>query len=135
MTPAELRYLLTDQAAPDGKRIQPHAGSVNWNAYRKRWILVAVQTGGSSFLGEVWYAEAPKLTGPWSPAIKIITHEKYSFYNPKHHAFLDQEQGRFIYLEGTYTHTFSGNPVATPRYDYNQILYRLDLADPRLKLP
>ncbi len=41
--------------------------------------------------------------------------------------------GRLIYFEGTYTQTFSGNPVATPRYDYNQIMYRLDLADPRLE--
>jgi hypothetical protein len=27
---------------------------------------------------------------------------------------------------------FSGNPDKTPRYDYNQVMYRLDLADPRL---
>mgnify|MGYP000007466878 CR=1 FL=1 len=27
---------------------------------------------------------------------------------------------------------FSGNPRKTPRYDYNQILYRLDLDDPKL---
>ena len=32
------------------------------------------------------------------------------------------------------THTFSGNPDQTPRYDYNQIMYRLDLADERLTL-
>ena len=38
-----------------------------------------------------------------------------------------------IYFEGTYTHTFSGNEHRTPRYDYNQIMYRLDLADERLK--
>ena len=42
---------------------------------------------------------------------------------------------RLIYFEGTYSRTFSGNPVATPRYDYNQVMYRLDLADPRLGLP
>ena len=47
----------------------------------------------------------------------------------------DQDGGRLIYFEGTYTHTFSGNDNATPRYDYNQIMYRLDLADPRLNLP
>ena len=37
-----------------------------------------------------------------------------------------------IYFEGTYSHDFSGNKDATTRYDYNQIMYRLDLADPRL---
>ena len=40
--------------------------------------------------------------------------------------------GRFLYFEGTYTKMFSGTSQGTPRYDYNQIMYRLDLADPRL---
>ena len=40
-----------------------------------------------------------------------------------------------IYFEGTYTREFSDAPVATPRYNYNQLMYRLDLADPRLVLP
>ena len=43
--------------------------------------------------------------------------------------------GRVIYFEGTYVNTFSGNPEKTPRYDYNQIMYKLDLADERLALP
>ena len=38
-------------------------------------------------------------------------------------------------LQTTYTHSFSGNPVKTPRYDYNQIIYALSLDDPRLYLP
>ncbi|MBU6411264.1 MAG: hypothetical protein KGR98_12840, partial [Verrucomicrobia bacterium] len=29
--------------------------------------------------------------------------------------------------------TFSGNKHPTPRYDYNQIMYRLDLSDPCLQ--
>jgi hypothetical protein len=48
--------------------------------------------------------------------------------------FFDRDQGRMIYLEGSYVNTFSGNPHATPYYEYNQIMYRLDLADRRLKL-
>jgi hypothetical protein len=65
-----------------------------------------------------------------------VSHERYSFYNPKHHPYFDQEGGRVIYFEGTYSHTFSGSEeTATPRYDYNQILYRLDLSDVRLCLP
>ncbi len=41
-----------------------------------------------------------------------------------------------IFFEGTYSITFSGNKgQPTPRYDYNQVLYKLDLDDPRLKLP
>ena len=110
-----------------------HRGSVAWNAYRNKWIMIACQQGGTSMLGEIWYAESPELTGPWQHAKKIVTHDKYSFYNPVHHPFFDQEDGRLIYFEGTYTTTFSGNANPTPRYDYNQIMYRLDLADPRLK--
>lgn len=118
-----------------GKSIALHRGSVNWNAYRKRWIMIAVEIGGTtSHLGEVWYSEAESPEGPWRLAKKIITHDKYSFYNPKQHAFFDQEGGRVIYFEGTYTQSFSGNTNPTPRYEYNQMMYRLDLADPRLKL-
>jgi hypothetical protein len=49
------------------------------------------------------------------------------------HPFFDEDGGRVIYFEGTYTHTFSGRAERTPFYDYNQVLYRLDLADPRLR--
>jgi len=48
------------------------------------------------------------------------------------HSFFDREGGRIIYFEGTYTATFSGAKELTPHYDYNQILYRLRLDDPRL---
>lgn len=120
-----------------GKRVIPHGGSVYWNQYRQKWIQIAVQSGGeSSFLGEVWYAEADTPLGPWAYARKVVTHDKYSFYNPKHHPYFDGENGRLIYFEGTYTQTFSGRPEdATPRYDYNQIMYRLDLSEKRLALP
>jgi hypothetical protein len=118
-----------------GKRVQMHAGSVYWNEHRRRWVMVGVQTGGTSYLGEVWFAEADTPLGPWVYARKVVTHEKYSFYNPKQHAYFDKDGGRIIYFEGTYSDTFSGNPVKTPRYDYNQIMYKLDLADVRLALP
>jgi hypothetical protein len=121
--------------AASGKEVVAHAGSVCWNEYRKRFIMIAVQTMGSSFLGEVWFADADSPLGPWTTATKIVTHDKYSFYNPKQHPYFDEEGGRYIYFEGTYSHTFSGNDHRTPRYDYNQIMYRLDLADERLRNP
>lgn len=134
LKPEEARFQLQD--VDSGKPVTIHAGSVNWNAYRQKWILIGVQTGGGpSFLGEVWFAEAGSPTGPWRLARKIVTHEKYTFYNPVQHAFFDQQGGRMIYFEGTYANTFSGNPHQTPRYDYNQIMYRLDLAAPKLGLP
>ncbi len=123
---AEARLVLKDNYS--NRQVLAHTGSVFWNKYRQRWILIAVEFGGEhSLLGDVWYAEAMEPEGPWPTATRILTHDKYSFYNPKHHPFLDSEDGRFIYFEGTYTTTFSGNPHATPRYDYNQMLYRLDL--------
>jgi hypothetical protein len=127
LTAQEARFLPRDVATDEP--VLMHRGSVRYNAFRQRWIMIATQQHGTSHLGEVWYAEAPEPTGPWQRAVKIVTHEQYSFYNPVHHDFFDQDGGRLIYFEGTYTQTFSGNPVATPRYDYNQIMYRLDLRD------
>jgi hypothetical protein len=118
-----------------GKPLTAHRGSVYWNDFRRRWIMIATQIGGASMLGEVWYAEAETPLGPWAYARKVVTHDRYSFYNPLHHPYFDQEGGRRIYFEGTYTVTFSGNSEPTPRYDYNQIMYRLDLSDARLALP
>ena len=118
-----------------GKPIVGHRGSVYWNAYRGRWVMIFCETFGTSMLGEIWYAEADRPVGPWIWARKIVTHDKYSFYNPKQHPTFDRDGGRTIFFEGTYTTTFSGNPVKTPRYDYNQIMYKLSLDDGRLNLP
>ena len=118
-----------------GRRVRVHGSSVAWNEYRGCWSMIALEAFGSSALGEVWYAEAPDPVGPWTTAVKIVTHEKYSFYNPRQHPMLAKQDGRIIYFEGTYTNTFSGNSDQTPRYNYNQIMYRLDLDDPRLMLP
>jgi len=134
MKPDEAWYKFAD--ADTGKPVLAHAGSVAFNAYRKRWIMIFhAGWGKPSLLGEVYYAESETLEGPWTQARKIVTHEKYSFYNVKHHPLFDQDGGRIIYFEGTYTAMFSGVTVPTPRYDYNQVMYRVDLADPRLKLP
>ncbi|HUY88508.1 MAG TPA: hypothetical protein VMV10_07225 [Pirellulales bacterium] len=131
--PQEARLRLVDAAS--NKPVVAHRGSVYWNDFRKRWLLIAAESEGTSPLGEIWLAEAESLAGPWRNARKIVTHDKYSFYNPKQHPQFDEQGGRIIYFEGTYTQTFSGNPEATPRYEYNQIMYRLDLADERLRTP
>jgi len=118
-----------------GKPVLAHRGTVYWNDYRRRWVMIATETFGTSMLGEVWFAEADTLEGPWAYAQKIVTHDQYSFYNPKRHPMFDKEGGRVIFFEGTYTNMFSGNPDQTPRYNYNQVMYKLDLSDPRLVLP
>jgi hypothetical protein len=132
----EAEALLQLRDVETGRRVVAHRGSTYWNEYRGRWVMIAVESGGSSsFLGEVWLAEADTPVGPWVYARKILTHDKYSFYNPKQHPMFAKDNGRVIFFEGTYTTTFSGNTHPTPRYDYNQILHKLDLADPRLNLP
>jgi hypothetical protein len=133
LKPEEGFYQLRDRES--GKPVDAHFGSVYWNEYRRRWIMIAVEIMGTSVLGEIWYAEAESPLGPWEQARKIVTHDRYSFYNPKQHPYFDKEGGRYIYFEGTYTNTFSGNDEPTPRYNYNQVMYRLDLADERLRKP
>ena len=134
MPPEQTRYRL--KSADSGKLVRLHNGSIAWNAFRKKLVLIGLQSGDKedpSPLGEIWYAEADSPDGPWHRAVKVASHPRYSFYNPVHHAFLDAEGGRIIYFEGTYSLEFSGNPMAPARYDYNQVMYRLDLADERLK--
>lgn len=126
ITAEECRFLPSDVENPR-QHVQLHSGSVNWNEYRKKWILVVGQINGTSHLGEVWYSEADSPFGPFRQALKVATHDRQTFYNVCHHSFLDQEGGRVIHFEGTYTNHFSGNPHKTPRYNYNQVLYRLDL--------
>jgi len=133
MKPNEARFRLYDVAT--GRPVVAHGASVYWNEYRRRWLMILLEIGGTSMLGEIWLAEADTPLGPWLYATKIVTHDRYSFYNPKHHPMFDQDGGRVVYFEGTYSSTFSGNPDHTPRYDYNQIMYRLDLSDPRVILP
>ncbi|CAN5906185.1 DUF4185 domain-containing protein [soil metagenome] len=134
MEPGEALLALRDPET--GREVRAHGGTTYWNDHRKRWVAIYGEImGDSSLLGEIWYAEANTPLGPWVYTRKVVSHDRYSFYNPKHHPFFDKDDGRVLYFEGTYTHTFSGNPIQTPRYDYNQVLYKLDLADPRLNLP
>jgi hypothetical protein len=132
---AQDECLLQLRDADTGKAVQAASGSAYYNAYRKRWVMVTCEIWGTSLLGELWYAEADTPLGPWVYARKVVTHDKYDFYNPTQHPMFDQEGGRLIYFEGTYTATFGGAPARTPRYEYNQIMYRLDLADEALALP
>lgn len=116
------------------RRIVLHRGSVRWNEYLNRWVMIANEIGGeTSNLGEVYFLTSTSIPGRWEKAKRIVTHDKYSFYNPVQHDFLDQDGGRHIYFDGTYTRMFSATEHPTPRYDYNTIMYRLDLADPRLE--
>ena len=120
-------------SAADGKPVKPHSGSIAWNAFRKRYVTVFMEAFGSpSVFGELWYAEADTPTGPWGKAVKILTHDNYTFYNPRLHPEFTPEDSPILIFEGTYTMAFADKPHPTPRYDYNQMIYRLDLDDPAL---
>lgn len=121
-------------SAIDGKTVKPHSGSIAWNPWRKRWVTVFMEAFGKpSAFGELWYAEANQPTGPWGKAVKVLTHDNYTFYNPRLHPEFTPADSPILFFEGTYTAEFADRPQHTPRYDYNQILYRLDLDDPALE--
>lgn len=123
--------------AATGKVVEIAAGSVAWNDYLKKWTLLFGQLGGDSALGELWFAVANSPEGSWSQAYKVATHampgNNNDCYNPLQHDELQRDHGRVIYFSGTFVNTFSGNPAKTPYYDYNNLMYRLDVSDPRLK--
>ena len=120
-------------SASGGKPVTPHSGSIIWHPWRKRWVTVFMQRfGDPSAFGEIWYAEADAPTGPWGSAVKVLSHDNYTFYNPRLHPECLVEDSPVLLFEGTYTAQFTNRAHPTPRYDYTQILYRLDLDDPAL---
>ena len=123
-------HLLSDA----GQKVVAHTGSIAWNEHRKRWVTIFMEKFGKpSAFGELWYAEAKSPFGPWGPAIKVLSHQNYTFYNPRIHPELAPQDASFLLFEGTYTVQFADGPDPTPRYDYNQILYRVDLDDVALR--
>lgn len=127
-----------------GQSITAHTAGIAWNPYLKLWTNVFQQQMGDTVAGEIWFSTAQAPEGPWTACRKVATHymdrdgfsnNNNDLYNPVQHNELMREGGRFIYFSGTLTNTFSGNPFPTPYYNYNNIMYRLDLNDTRLKLP
>ena len=117
-----------------------HDGTVCWNPYRGRWICLRTQFFGDSLVGEVLYFEGDTPLGPWCYCQKVATHargtnDSYGFYGVKQHPEFDKEGGRIVYFEGAFSQAFGSRQVPIPRYDYNELMYKLDLADPRLFLP
>ena len=109
-----------------GQPVDVKRGSISWNPFRQRWILIAGAT-------DIWYSEADTPVGPWVYVQKVVSNDQF-LYNPVHHAFLDQEDGKRVFFQGTFTKFFSKEPPI-PRYDYNQLMYGLNLSNHRLKIP
>lgn len=131
--PANWTTLQAENTAvtPEGQPIAAHRGHVAWHPWSRKWLAVFTQHGGkSSALGEVWLAEAATPRGPWINARKVVSHDDYTFYNPVLHPEFFRDDSPVVHFEGTYTTSFSGNKQPTPRWDYNQVLYQVDLSRP-----
>lgn len=143
----EAPYRLRDvaQTGGQGEAVSAAQVAVAWSPRLGRWTNVVQQRLGATTAGEIWLATAASPVGPWRDCVKVATHHmdedtwrnnSNDLYNPVQHYELGMRKeygGRFIYFSGTLTNTFSGNPWPTPYYSYNNIMYRLDLDDPRLK--
>jgi hypothetical protein len=119
---------------PQGNQVVPHSGSIAWNLWRRRWVAVFMEKFGKpSAFGEIWYAEAESPLGPWGPAVKVVSHDNYTFYNPRIHPEFTAADAPVLIFEATFTQQFADKPAPVARHDYNQILYRLDLDDATLE--
>lgn len=142
LQPRESPYELVD--VETNKHIVAAQMAIAWNPYLKLWVNIIQQKMGDTTAGEIWFSTANAPEGPWRHARKVTTHhmsrDDYKqnhndLYNPVQHYELMRGGGRFVYFSGTLVNTFSGNQWPTPYYNYNNIMYRLDLADARLRLP
>ncbi|MFM8577239.1 MAG: hypothetical protein ACKOCN_00305 [Planctomycetaceae bacterium] len=113
-----------------GHQVVPHSGSIAWNPWRRRWVAIFMEKFGKpSAFGEIWYAEAESPLGPWGAAVKVVSHDNYTFYNPRIHPEFTAADSPVLIFEATFTQQFADKPAPVARHDYNQILYRLDLDD------
>lgn len=109
------------------------SADVAWNAYRKRWVMVASGSAGRGAAEHaLWYAESDKPEGPWKLALKVADEAGTSLDNPCLHPFFDQDGGRWIYFETTVSGSAGPMAMRVPRYEQNQMMFRLDLSEERL---
>lgn len=118
----------------DGHQVVPHSGSIAWNPWRRRWVAIFMEKFGKpSAFGEIWYSEAKSPLGAWGPAVKVVSHDNYTFYNPRIHPEFTAADSPILIFEATFTQQFADKPAPVARQDYNQVLYRLDLDDAALE--
>ena len=92
-------------------------GDTQYNPWRGKYIMIGCEANGDSPDGEVWFVEADKPEGPWTNAVKIITHAttQTSFYNPAFHTMFNEAGGEVVYLSGTFSAMWSFGAVPVPR--------------------
>jgi hypothetical protein len=127
------------------KPVVVDSGVVHWNAFLKKYILVFGN-------GQLYLAMSDSMTGPWNTAVVIAQHEDThsSCYNSIQVSALSDATERNIYVACSYTSMWSNDAPAAgipnvwstclfgqnahqncapvvPRYEYNNLVYRLDL--------
>lgn len=141
--PDERWFVLRDVRTGDELINQHH--SLQWNPYRRRYAgLFTCQRQDESSraetyevdsLNQTWYGEADTLLGPWAYLEKVVDVGDYAYYNPLYNPYFHEQGGRILYFEGTYTRFMNGSAPMRPRDNYNQVMHRLDLDDPRVVMP
>ena len=85
--------IVDSQPPCDHRRLGPlHRGSVRWNPYLKKYILIANQIGGSSMLAR-FYGESEKPEGPLAKSSKCLTQ---NVPVPVQRAFWDEQEGELF---------------------------------------
>jgi hypothetical protein len=107
--------------ARTGRVVELRSGSVQWNAFRQRYIMLAADENWA-----VHYLEAAEPDGLWGRAVQVLSPGCGGVEEPVQHDFLDQDGGKVIYIEGIHA------GAATPRYTGCQVMHRLSLTDARL---
>ena len=136
MSLEESMFWGTTVDAETGDALTLSGGDIQWNEHRQRWVYISQRD--DDIEGQVWYSESAELIGPYDTAVKIISHEddddiehnlgSYTFYNVVQLAFA--AEGANIYIAGTLdaaTDMDNSARANVPRYDYNNMVYRLDL--------
>jgi len=146
MTAAESWRLAFRQRGTNNTLVMAR-GSTHWNDFLQAYLMIAqpdIMHSGAA--GEIYAAKAPNPQGPWTDAVLVAQHNSTgsmlgnsaggtytaaasNLYNPTQHAFLDRHGGEIVYFSGTFSTSFSSQETATPRYDYNSLMYRLNLSD------
>jgi hypothetical protein len=102
-----------------------NSSATYWNEYRKVWSMVGEEIFGTSFAGEIWYAEAPSPDGPWVNTIKVMTHARsndtYTYYNLWQHPEFTDASNRYLYFEGTYTDFLTDAGLTAQYFDNSDL--------------
>lgn len=90
MKPSERLFQLRN--VDTGEAVKPGPGSIQWNSFRQRWVMIVKEDEGLTNCGTIWFAEADTPLGPWIYAKQVLRHEKYNFYNPRSPCVLRSER-------------------------------------------